>query len=1179
MPMGKNTVRNAVIVLFLALGFVMQPSLVSADIFSPSGNSSGGIFSGIRDTIEGIFQGFQGVLPGGASISTEGTEITIRASGSYANGDWTKMQLWVEYPTSIGNVEKRLINTWSVSQTTFANYSAFLSEKNITGDRVDVYFINDSTNANVTPAEDRNLIVDYVIIGNHKIETETQPPVVKRQVPTNPTCTNNYDPSHQLSCNGCFNYGGGQCVLPDQLPVVPQVPVPHDAKQVKLTLEWDALSLGGEGAKVSIPDPLETEHTPWIACPQCGETEITPNYSVNNNYSQDLALADSAGQVLSTAPPGNDNPPPNPAPPGPEQPPNPNPAVPPTIWQACLNQTGCRVASVEHILAGWCGKDPEILNPSRMLSTIPIDSPGPNIFSLPGSISNKYIRRDGYVYSCIKDCGPNTQCETKNYVEFQTLVYPSNAFSLYLTVQNMGELPVDNVLVNLHTLTFDSSGETVFPHNIDYPIPVDNLATIEYRHGNLLTNDDMQKIGSLGNVPVSVTNGTSDDGRDITQLVLGPFDLAGLEVKKIPLQPAGSEFTQIPGTSNPYNPGNVGIVNPVKPCECQAVRLHDILGSGTCSETITNPTYDQCRAYYGISVDDGSHAGGSVCDNGGITVNGCPAPWCFVGAQSTSGPMSACPDLDGDGRGDKIPAPPAGWLLNSNTTPKSEPSLLDKVLSFIPGMFSESSLVEPPTAKAYGCQNPCKNNPPASMLGAGGIMPRDYNFVCDANDSQEAGRCAGTDDKVIVDTTSPYFETYRDVTGLGGCGYQASSNNSIIGPLQITAEYGGQGDNRTSRSVLLGSIPVGGRLSDDQGKPYGWPTTGTISQDHGYTGEADAQGYYRSDPTQDYGEYRYCSASSTSTPGNNGNGVPSNPGGAPDDSMLDNVNFAGIYGTLCQGKGSLGLLGKTDLTSHTRGNTNPSDYTNYSDYRDYTSSELCSAEGAMNLARYWASWTDQHNGGKDVINTLFPEYSGNRGLISDIINATRTANQNGESWAVIIDVSSPDEIHQVIKDYVTKDNPHVGIILDLEYVDAGIKPLPLTFLNEYAEAYFAKREQVGLADGNSLGVFSVWYFLDGDVTVDVALASKWTNSNGDLVGIFPILSDGIGTAQGKKVAYNQMMGKFRADYGGVMSFVWRWGYENPCDSSNDTSSYPPGPFDCAKLEDFMSPDMLFWTQQ
>lgn len=849
-----KTAYSVMVVVFVFFCWLTVPPHVAADIFSPDGNSGGGVFDGIRESFEGIFSGFSGGFLGGASISTEGTAITVRAAGSVYSGEWPKMQLFVK---------GRLINSWDVSQTSFRDYTVFLPEKDISPDTVEVHFVNDAYSQD----EDRNLNVDYVIIGNKKIESEVQPPVYSMQRSDGGNCGGPTNDS-TLYCNGCFNYGGVQCTPFESAQVVEDVPpLPDNAKQVKLTLEWDTLSLGGEGVETSRNDPLSAEHQPWIGCPQCGQSEITPNLSTLNYSPNNLTYAGN-GKVLSSAPPGNDNPPAPPAPPGPENPvPQPNPAQPPTIWINCPNQSDCYKASVEHVLAGWCGQDPIIKNQSRISSDVPIDSPGPNSFSLPGAISNKYIRRDGYAFSCLRDCSQG-QCATQNYVEFQTVVYPSNALSLYLNVENISELPIENVLIDIHTLTYDPSGETPMPHNIDYPIPLisDKGVDFEYRHGNALSSDDVRRIGTLGGVPVSLVEETLADSRHISKLVLGPINLTSGEVKKIPLQPEASEYTFIPGAANPFDPGEVGVVNPVKPCECQQVRLHDYLGAGSCSDPITAPTIDQCRLYYGIGVPDGSHAGGAVCDNGGIPVNGCPAPWCFEGAKSTSGPMNQCPDLNGDGRGDKIPDPSStnpNWYFFD--TENKDP-LTAFLANLVPDFITEKSPLSPPTVEAYGCQNPCRNVAPPSILGAGGIIPRDYNFVCDQEDPEERARCLGQDPEVLITPDSSQFGTYRDVTGLGGCGYMASSNNSVMGPLQITANYGGEGDNRTSRSVLLASIPLGGRLSDDQARPYGWPTNGKITQNWGYTGEADAQGYYRSNPAQEYGEFRYCVASSGGTP-------------------------------------------------------------------------------------------------------------------------------------------------------------------------------------------------------------------------------------------------------------------------------------------------------------------------
>jgi len=526
-------------------------------------------------------------------------------------------------------------------------------------------------------------------------------------------------------------------------------------------------------------------------------------------------------------------------------------------------------AEVEHVLVGWCGQEPILLNGSRV-PDISVNSPGPNMFTLPNAVSNKYIRRDGYAFKCVRDC-QGTQCVTENYVEFQTMVYPSNAISLYLKAENMSAQPLKNVLVTINSLSFSPDGEYPLVHNIDYPYQV-NAGAATYTHGSTLANKGFST--TVNGVPMRVEQ---RPGYSSPQIVIGPFDL-GPDVSadsmiEIPLQPPEVEFTRIPHSTDSLGGGTIGDVNPAGPCECSGVRIHGVPGAQGCEVTETTPSNYHCQLYY-----QASDAGGRICDQGCIPVKGCPPPWCFKDGQCSTGPMDQCPDIDGDGTGDKINCDENGcskavgnhleFVMKEQSKPDEidprdlvsvmSTKVIDSLQRVLPSEVSDLFNGGVEKAYAIGCAQPCQNDPPPSIQGVGGIIPRDYNFICDPDDPEEASRCNGTDDQVIIPPDHPLFGTYRDVTGLGGCGYNASSNNTVLGPFEIVAEYGGQGDNRTSRSVLVASIPVGGRLIDDQARPYGWPMTGEITSDWGFTGKANAEGYYRGDPTVEYGEYRYC---------------------------------------------------------------------------------------------------------------------------------------------------------------------------------------------------------------------------------------------------------------------------------------------------------------------------------
>jgi len=698
-------------------------------------------------------------------------------------------------------------------------------------------------------------------------------------------------------------------------PVVEDVdtlpPSPDLVKQIKLSFEWDALSMGGEAVApvewdpllgqdntVGITDPrhfnpdgLPDLRSDYLLCPKCG-----------GGTSLETTSADA--QVLAAQQPGE--------PPRPPVPPPGGEVI--TPWLICPMQTECVIKEVERVLTGWCGQDPQIYNEARVPDVTLESQPGPNMFALPNAVSNKYVRRDGYAYKCVRSCEQGS-CVTDNYVEFQTAIYPSNAVSLYLKVENPTALDLENVLVRVSTLSYSPQGEYPLPHNIDFPIEnltaqaVDAETVIQtnghsYSHASTLGDKVDRGLGTLrtittaaGPIEYSILRNLNSETQD-PELIFGPFNIpaAGEEgsIIELPLQPALTEYQRIPDTLSSYDGGELGLVNPATPCECKGVRLHRgrATDSPDCSVIIPDPTDDQCRLYYGIATRDylgnnvGDHAGGYICDQGGITVEGCPPPWCFQRPPDEEGtydgPLEACPG------GQKILLP-ANWDdpndpwyyrvnfdnvdFNYNDQEEGVGAELVRVLEkVLPSAVME--LYRPTKVQAFGCTQPCQNDPPPGLSGVGGIIPRDYNFICDPDDKlpgsgemYEQARCEGTDPQVLLKpflpdgvTPDPRFQVYRDVTGIGGCGYYASSDNSVIGPIQAAAEYGAEeGETvRPSRSVIVGSIPVGGRILDDQARPYGWPVTGQIEELWGFTGEAAGQGSYRSDPGQEFGEYRYC---------------------------------------------------------------------------------------------------------------------------------------------------------------------------------------------------------------------------------------------------------------------------------------------------------------------------------
>lgn len=693
----------------------------------------------------------------------------------------------------------------------------------------------------------------------------------------------------------------GGAIIPGITPapaVVPPLPgedlppAANSVKQIKLSLEWDALSMGGEAVEPVFYDPLLGQdnlfgitdphvnpdpslwdlRSDFLLCPQCGSgTGFTPTMTGEDS------------QVLSAQPPKE--------PPRSKPPPPGGTVVSP--WEICPEQTECLIEDVERVLTGWCGQDPDQLNPDRIPDITLGSQPGPNMFALPNAVSNKYVRRDGYAYNCVKDCTDGSCITENNYVEFQTAIYPSNAISLYLRIENPTIREIENILVRVTTLSYSPEGEYALPHNVDFPI--ENAVASPIKAVSLFQNNDfsyshastlgakvdrglntMRTINTdAGSIPYSIQRNTARVTED-PEILFGPFDLPPTEkpgaIIELPLQPILTEFTRIPDTLSSYdNEEGVTWINPAKPCECQGVRLHEGRKDfPDCNTMISDPTDDQCRLYYGIGIKDdkgnllGDHAGGFICNQGGITVEGCPPPWCFARLPEEggyAGPKEVCPDGI-----ISLPEDPY-WYFNvdlpqlnyQEKQPGWGESLVDVLEEFLPSEVI--SLYRPNKTYAFGCTQPCQNDPPPGLSGVGGIIPRDYNFICDPDDPIEWGevsRCEGTDPEVLVKPDDPRFQIYRDVTGIGGCGYYASSDNSVIGPIQVVAEYGAdEDDNRTSRSVIVGSIPVGGRILDDQARPYGWPTTGTIEELWGPTSLAESNPG-RTVKDLDYGEYRYC---------------------------------------------------------------------------------------------------------------------------------------------------------------------------------------------------------------------------------------------------------------------------------------------------------------------------------
>lgn len=265
--------------------------------------------------------------------------------------------------------------------------------------------------------------------------------------------------------------------------------------------------------------------------------------------------------------------------------------------------------------------------------------------------------------------------------------------------------------------------------------------------------------------------------------------------------------------------------------------------------------------------------------------------------------------------------------------------------------------------------------------------------------------------------------------------------------------------------------------------------------------------------------------------------------GSPEDPA---VTFAGVYGALCATKGTLGTLGKGLSYPTGSGNRVPA----------------CTAEGALEITGRWGSWVKDNNGGKPVVNVLMPTVQeSDTSLIEAIIAETRQRNQQGEHWYVMLDLQGASEFGPAVERWVTPQNPHVGFVLDVEWF--GYK-IAVSSINEMAEKYFARRESLGL---RGLGILGVWYFNPATIYADEPVTREW-EPDADFqsyysTGIVVPIMDAYGSASAKLATYQSMMEKFQARWGGMMSFVWRWGFR----------------YDSARPEEIFNQSQFFWTQQ
>jgi hypothetical protein len=99
------------------------------------------------------------------------TLITIRAYGSSAFGEWSQMIIFINGSR---------MQTWTVNNSSYADFTYEYPNSLINGTKIDVVFPNDACNA---PYEDRNLYVDYIKIDNNIIQAEATQVTYDRGVP------------------------------------------------------------------------------------------------------------------------------------------------------------------------------------------------------------------------------------------------------------------------------------------------------------------------------------------------------------------------------------------------------------------------------------------------------------------------------------------------------------------------------------------------------------------------------------------------------------------------------------------------------------------------------------------------------------------------------------------------------------------------------------------------------------------------------------------------------------------------------------------------------------------------------------------------------------------------------------------------------------------------------------
>lgn len=727
--------------------------------------------------------------------------------------------------------------------------------------------------------------------------------------------------------------------VPTPNPILPP-PLPNAANLVKVWLEWDALTVGPDQDVAAGPnDPF------WQVPNQDGKTH------------EEIV----GGQDCDCSPPSD----PTPTPLGPT----------PTPSQCRL-----KPVDIKHVLYGWCGSEPDFIHddiqkcePNRddcipLCSQgvdlrgrcIPEDSPGPNDFTLPSAVSNKYIRRDGYWFKY--DCDPpgcSDKCLTQsNYLEFQTLVESSNLMSMYVGVQNQSNHEIKNVQVSTSNLLY-LKNDPVLPHSLEYPTRFDVLKDppARWEHGHNLSR-------------------TSPPGQ-MAQLAT-PFDLAAGASYIVPLQPEPanrcsiplSEGNPAPCTSDPYFRTSFEGCGALPPRDYDFIKdaanaqpeadavvvdnpdyyrcvgeklanyMNAVCGAGVSGVGLLSPVFNVSSYTFDPIVEAMKQAGANFSCLDGIAVN-------LYNDQYPSGSISHYVGKTRSQFGAQPLYITETGMLERDliNTPKSEAlkhlrDELGQVWGDIQAALLFNSFNTNPDPRfwynqmsddeigQYACQGSCSKiginsaayfnqgtgfYQRAGNLGMGyileiakkdslhqavtginlalsrgltpivriGVMmdhggfenPGDYidwlrevraqttgDFLAIAGPNEPdlehwLTTDCGAEQFIIRDELKCVAREFRDVTELSGCGYEASSNNSVIGPIQVEVKYGQTG---SSRSILVASVPIGGQIADDEARPFGWPASGRIRQDWGKTDQAAVEGNFRSKPNQLYTDYIAC---------------------------------------------------------------------------------------------------------------------------------------------------------------------------------------------------------------------------------------------------------------------------------------------------------------------------------